>query len=456
MANSPPSPGDELPLTGLDLVIGRMNDADASRCRAVLEANGATVHLAMPPPTSGNETPIGSGTATVEGLAGATSDRDTNPDAVGRLVIGLTHELNNVLSPIVTSLQMLRVDDADVGNADLVRVMSAAADRAASLVRQMLALSRGSAGGGRSVINAAALVRGVMDLLEATTSKSIAVESTFADDVFDVCVEPMQIQQVLLNICVTTRDALQPGGRIVVRVANAAVDETYAGTSARARVGRYVRVAVSTAGRGLSDDHLQRIFEPFVFPGSGAGSVRGATTITDIVSAHDGFVEVDAGESELCFYLPVAEDVAKRQPAKPEGSLRGNGEVVLVVDDEPSIREVARRSLGSFGYHVIVAADGAEAAALLAQRVGNVHVAVVDMMMPLMDGTATIRVLRKLAPGIAIIATSGTATEEDERRARNAGAARFVPKPYAVDTMLTALRQAIEGGVERDGEPTPG
>lgn len=193
---------------------------------------------------------------------------------------------------------------------------------------------------------------------------------------------------------------------------------------------------------------LERIFDPFFTtkePGKGTG--RGLSTAWAIVRSHGGLLrfQSDPGEgTRFDLYLPALESIDV-EPAAPMRQLpRGSGQTVLVVDDEESVRQIARHTLQTFGYRVLLAADGAEATAIFAARHQEIDVVLTDMMMPVMDGAAAIQVLRRIAPGTRIIASSGLHVEAMKARAERTGVRHFIPKPYTTETLLQTLHEVLQ------------
>ncbi|MBI4026390.1 MAG: response regulator, partial [Verrucomicrobia bacterium] len=249
------------------------------------------------------------------------------------------------------------------------------------------------------------------------------------------------------------RDAMSNGGKLVLAAENLLLDEKSARDIHGARAGEYVAMSVLDTGTGIPPNVIGRIFEPFfTTKETGKGTGLGLSTVMNIVKNHGGFVSVssEAGKgSQFKVFLPKAGTAeAKILRAEATDLPVGHGEWVLLADDEASIREISRGTLESYGYRVITAGDGAEAVALYVQNRKDIHVAIVDMVMPFMDGAAAIRALRKLNPEIKIIAISGLMSNIkglDLSRGGELGVQAFVRKPFSAEQLLKTLHQVLTG-----------
>jgi CheY-like chemotaxis protein len=253
---------------------------------------------------------------------------------------------------------------------------------------------------------------------------------------------------VLLNLAVNARDAMPRGGTLTLTAANKKIDARPAGTNLAAHAGTYVVLEVADTGEGIPPEVRDRIFDPFFTtkaPGSGTGI--GLATVHTVVKNHGGFITVDSEVGRgttFKIYLPAeaAQRTGDLAPAEAEPP-RGQGELILVADDEVSIRDITRQTLEGHGYRVLTAADGAEAVALFARQPDEIALVLVDMMMPIMDGMATIPALRRHNPEARIIAISGLAITEDTAKAAQASASDFLAKPYTTRTLLQLLADVI-------------
>ena len=369
-------------------------------------------------------------------------------ESIGTLAGGIAHDLNNVLSPILMSVDMLRLRLKDDESQVYLKMLQASAERGAEMIKQVLSFARGVQGE-RIPLDPKYLIKDVVKILNETLPKSITTRFSLPDRVWPVSADATQIHQVLMNLCVNARDSMPHGGQLTIRAENVTLDESYTRMHIESEPGRYVMITVVDTGHGIPPETLNKIFEPFFTTKEvGKGTGLGLSTALTIVRSHDGFINVysEPGKgTQFSFYLPAIEVGATADEEEEESRLPlGHGELILVVDDEEAIREITRGTLESFGYKVLTAADGTEAVALYASNRDEVEVVLTDMMMPFMDGPATIRALQKLNPRIKIIAASGLAANEKAAEAASAGVKTFLPKPYTAEKLLLTLAKVIE------------
>jgi CheY-like chemotaxis protein len=254
---------------------------------------------------------------------------------------------------------------------------------------------------------------------------------------------------VLLNLSVNARDAMPKGGKLSIHMENVMFDETYAGMNPEAKVGPYVCLKVTDTGMGIPKEIQDKIFDPFFTTKElGKGTGLGLSTTLTIVKSHGGFIHCHSAPgkgSTFEIYLPAnATLVAVKNTAAAEFQLLcGHDELVLVVDDEEPIRNLAQKVLTRFGYRVLLAADGVEAVSLYAPRRNEIDVVITDMAMPIMDGPATILALKAINSDVKIVSSSGLASNSGMTKAKDAGIQHFIPKPYTAETMLNTLHEAL-------------
>jgi CheY-like chemotaxis protein len=349
------------------------------------------------------------------------------------------------------SIELLREGETRPDRLDLLATVASSAERGADMVRQVLTFARGMPGT-KARMDLRDVGRDVARILRDTFPKNIEIELRFAEALRPIAADATQMHQVLMNLCVNARDAMPSGGTLRLAIDDVLIDEDYAEITPGCSPGPHVLLEVSDSGIGILPEHQARLFEPFFTTkevSHGSGSGLGLPTVHTIVRGHGGFITVysEVGKgATFRVYLPATAEsaAAERVTVDPRSLPRGQGECVLVVDDEPNVREIVRRILERFGYHVRLAANGAEAVALYAQFRSEIAIVLTDMSMPVMDGPATILALRALDPGVRIIGTSGLTANGQAAKAMQAGVRHFVPKPYTAETLLQVLRQALD------------
>lgn len=375
-------------------------------------------------------------------------------ESVGILAGGIAHDLNNMLSPILLSLELLKQQIKEDYGLTLLKAIESSAQRGAELVKQVLSFAQG-VDGQRIPVNALYLASDIEKILRETFPRNIQVEAVLAHDAWLVEGDPAQLHQVLINLAVNALEAMPDGGLLRLGLENVELDANYAAMRSEARPGRYAKFTLSDDGRGIPADAIDRLYEPFYStkpPGKGSG--LGLPTALRIVRSHGGFIEFASTEgkgSTFAVYLPARAQRGPQTASRlPVPLPTGQGETVLVIDDEASIRMITSQTLESFGYRVRVAADGAEGLALFASHREEIKAVVVDLMMPVMDGRATIKALRRIQPGLKIIAVSGLKSEASLEDAEEPGATLFLPKPFTAETLLEALHEVLHPEEEEE------
>ncbi len=370
-------------------------------------------------------------------------------ESIGTLAGGIAHDLNNVLSPILMAVDLLRMKTADPTSLGVLATVEASARRGADMVRQVLSFARGM-DGQRLPLRAKDVLRDIGHILQETFPKNIRCSTRTGADLPLLSGDATQLHQVLLNLCVNARDAMPHGGSLEVRADTAEIDEHYAAMNPGAQPGTHVVFTVTDSGHGIPAEMRDKIFDPFFTTKElGQGTGLGLSTVLAIVKSHGGFIQVQSAPGEgtvMKVYFPAAslepDPNAAVASAEPAGS--GSGELILLVEDEPAVRKITSRTLEARGYNLLTAADGAEAVALYAKHQRSIHLVLTDMMMPVMDGSATIQVLKRVNPRVRIIAASGLNDANTQDKALQLGARRFLSKPYNADAMLRAIREVLD------------
>jgi two-component system, cell cycle sensor histidine kinase and response regulator CckA len=366
-------------------------------------------------------------------------------ESLGTLAGGIAHDLNNILSPVLIGVQILQMRLTDADNQRCLEVMCGSVERGAELIKQILLFAKGMHGE-RVPLQTKHLIKETIQMLGETFPKSIEVKFSIPEELALVTGDATQIHQVLMNICVNARDAMPNGGRLLIEAINIDIDQQYAAFSPDARPGQYVKLSISDTGAGIPAAIKDKIFAPFFTTKElGKGSGLGLSTVLGIIKSHNGFINVysEAGQgTKFTIYLPSYTTQQTEQANVNQAKLPGgHGELILVIDDEASIRELTSCTLEAFGYRAVTAGDGAEALAVYARHSHEIHAVLTDIMMPHLDGPATISALQKLNPQINVIASSGLAEQEKINEVAQLGVKHFLSKPYTADRLLKTLTE---------------
>ncbi|MDZ8054952.1 MAG: response regulator [Aulosira sp. ZfuVER01] len=366
-------------------------------------------------------------------------------ESLGTLAGGIAHDLNNILTPILSASQLLQLkcSQADEWSQQMYRTIETNTKRGAALVKQVLQFARGVEGK-RSIVVVSRLFSEIEQIVHGTFPKSIEFSINLNSNLWAVIGDATHLHQVLMNLTVNARDAMPNGGKLTISATNLLVDEQYARMNLDANVGPYIVITVRDTGMGMPPEILDRIFEPFFTTKEvGKGTGLGLSTVRGIVKSHGGFINVhsEIGKgTEFKLFLPAVETMATSLAENLELP-DGNGELILVVDDEAKILETTKISLESYNYKVMTASNGIEAIALYARYHHEISLVLVDMMMPLMDGATTIRTLQTMNPLVKIVAVSGLVG--CNKIAQDTTVNKFISKPYTTQELLQTLSDVL-------------
>jgi two-component system cell cycle sensor histidine kinase/response regulator CckA len=372
-------------------------------------------------------------------------------EAVGQLAGGIAHDFNNLLQVITTYTQFaIRAAGPEhKAQRDLAQILKAARS-ATDLTRQLLAFGR------RQILQPVnvhldEVVREVMGMLGRVIGENFVLELIPGYDICTVRADPGQIEQVLVNLCVNSRDAMPKGGRITIKIKNVVLDAEFIEEHAAAMPGEFVRLSVTDNGAGMPKEVLDRIFEPFYTTKEvGKGTGMGLATVFGIVKQHSGFIlvesEVGTGTS-FHIYLPVVDGTIKKADLRPvpAGEALGGSETLLLAEDEEAVRESVLRVLKEAGYRVLVAKDGEEAVELFREHSSEISLLVSDMVMPRMSGRDAYEAMLRMSPQLCVLFTSGYSLGGDASDFVLLDGMHMIQKPYDADTLLRKIREVIDG-----------
>ncbi|MDX2240145.1 MAG: GAF domain-containing protein [Leptolyngbyaceae cyanobacterium bins.302] len=365
-------------------------------------------------------------------------------ESIGTLAGGIAHDLNNVLAPILMSVSLLEQQPESEKRQKWLDMIDGSARRGAKLVKQVLAFARGSEGE-RSLLDVKHLIVEIKQVVEETFSRDISITTQIPNDLHMVRGDVTQLHQILMNLCLNGRDAMPNGGILRITAENMHLEEAVLSLRDAVPAGSYITITVTDTGSGIAPDIIDRIFDPFFTTKEiGKGTGLGLSTVMSIVNNHNGFITVSSeiGKgAEFKVYLPALISNENSETLVPETPL-GSGQLILIVDDEKAIREATKAMLEANGYQVFTANNGIDAIGLYAHHRHEIQAALIDMMMPGMDGTTTIRTLQAIDPQIKIVATSGLTTS-DTLMEMGIHVHHFLMKPFTAQDLLIALNQML-------------
>lgn len=366
--------------------------------------------------------------------------RTQRMNTIGTLAGGMAHDLNNALAPILMGVQLLRRKSSDEEARNLLHLMETSTHRGADMVRQVLLFARGR-GGEFEQLEIGPIVRELEKIVRETFPRNIVVDSFLPGDLWLVRGNSTQLHQVLLNLCVNARDAMPDGGKLSLIADNIELGADEATKIQGGRTGQFVSILVSDTGSGIPLEVRARLFEPFFTTKvEGSGTGIGLSTALRIVKSHDGFLRVESEPGEgttFEIFLPRQTEAAPVVEKVAMTIARGNGETILLADDEQAIRELLTAELTSAGYKVLTAANGAEAVALFHANARDVSLFVTDGAMPVLDGLQAAATLRKINPELPVILTSGDAESLE------ADSITVLNKPFSFDDILASIQQNL-------------
>ncbi len=373
-------------------------------------------------------------------------------ESLGMLASGIAHDLNNMLAPILFAGPLLRTSVSSPRDLRILETLEKSAERGSGLVRQILAFAQGTSAAPR-ITQLKHIARDVVSIVEASFPKNIILEQHIASNAWPVQANPTQIHQIFLNLCVNARDAMPQGGTLAIRVGNRHLDSDEAAALPEGRAGDWLVLEVADTGTGIPADIVPRIWESFFTtkaPGKGTG--LGLATVRSIVTAHLGFVdlETELGKgTTFRIFLPASRDPETK--GAESGSpfpvpVTTGAELILVVDDDDSVREIIAAVLAQHDYRVVTCADGVEAIVNYNAKSRDIALVITDVDMPNLGGAILAATLRRLNPQLRIIAMSGLSSagvaRDDVEEIRRIAAA-FLPKPFSATELVAVVHRVL-------------
>lgn len=369
-------------------------------------------------------------------------------EAVGTLAGGVAHDFNNILQVALGFSELMLNDERlpAIMRADIQKIYESAR-RGADLVKRLLTFGRKTEIKPQP-LNLNRRIRELRKMLDRTLPKMIEIQLCLGENLDAINADPVQIDQILMNLAVNARDAMPDGGALAIETANVVLDEEYAGTHLDAAPGRHVLLSVTDTGSGMNSETMEHIFEPFFTTKAvGQGTGLGLAVVHGIVQQHGGHIacfSAPGNGTEFRIYFPALASEGEWEEGI-DGAMQSEGtETILLVEDDEFIRDLGSRILAKAGYEVLAVSTGEEALEVYRQRGEEIGLVVMDLIMPEMGGKQCLEGLLRLNPSVKVIVASGYSAEESTKEALEAGAAGFVHKPYNVRQMLSAVRNLLD------------
>ncbi len=374
---------------------------------------------------------------------------------LGTLASGIAHDLNNILTPIVaiTELLPLRLKNLDDRTHNLLATLAENAKRGRELIAQILTFAKGG-DDEHTILQPRHLLAEVAQIARHTFPKSIAIALQIeSSSLWTLSADATQLHQVLMNLCVNARDAMSDGGELTIMAENIILNDSYPKLHPEARGGAYVAITIVDTGIGIAPELVDRIFEPFFTTKPiGKGTGLGLSTVLTIVNNHHGFIDIssqiDMG-TQFRVYFPAIDPHQLQAQQELDLSLTnlpklaGNGELILIVDDEPSIRDILGTTIESYNYQSITASNSQQAIELYARHHHQIHTILLDYMMPGGDPNETIARLHSIDPDVRTIVMSGLSAVEIAAFDLGESVEHFLAKPFTTQDLLYTLKAVL-------------
>ena len=371
-------------------------------------------------------------------------------EAIGTLTGGIAHDFNNLLTIINGYTELILSDktEDDPSHSDLQTILETGR-KGADLVRRLLAFTK-KADVSLNPLDLNVPIENVVNLIQRTMPKMIEMKTAFANDLGKVNADSVQVEQLLMNLCINAKEAMPAGGKLRIETKSVMVDEDYWTLHVGAKPGPYVLIEVTDTGTGMDSDTLAQIFDPF-FTTKGwdfhKGTGLGLSVAKGIVEQHGGWITCESERGSgttFRVYFPIIEESPVLEKPAPVSAAVTASERILLVDDEELVRDLGKRILERAGYTVITAANGKEALEIYAREQSNIGLVVLDLIMPQMGGEKCLQELLKIDPTLKVVVSSGHSLDQKERDSLDDRARGFVNKPYHLKEFLEVVREVLD------------
>jgi PAS domain S-box-containing protein len=374
-------------------------------------------------------------------------------EAVGTLSVGIAHDFNNILQAILCYSQTMIRNYKD-NSEEYYKLMKIeeCVKRAGDLTRQLLTFGS-KIQPDKRMIDVNGEIRMAKALLQRTIPKMVDIRTELTEDMTKILADPNQIQQIIINLCVNSNDALPDGGSILINTSSETITEETRKMHPNARPGEYLKISIKDDGKGMNSEELEHIFDPFfTSKDMGHGSGLGLAVVYGIIKNHDGFIStssIPGKGTEVAVYLPVPEMEEEQVPCEIDEIVpaASDGETILLVEDDHLLRQLGHDMLKLNGYNIVTAENGEEALEFYNKNWKDVDLVILDLIMPGMGGKKCLGKMRKINKEAKVLVTSGMAFDKPQKDVMKAGASGFITKPYEMRQIVEVVRKTIAEAV---------
>jgi signal transduction histidine kinase/CheY-like chemotaxis protein len=368
-------------------------------------------------------------------------------ESIGMLTGGIAHDFNNILTIVMGYAEILkwRIPKGNSGYDETEKILTAS-NRAKDLISQLLNFSRPQESK-MAVINLTTILKEIVRLLRGSLPPNIEMHTEYPPDTWNMKADPSQIHQVIMNLCINAQHAMPNGGNLKIVVQNVQVDEQFVKKNKESTIGNYVCLIVQDTGIGMDEEVKSKIFEIFfTTKPKGKGTGLGLPTVYSIMKIMNGFILVESekgkGSTFKIYFPAVFED--SKQETEVDEYLRGSNEIILFVDDEPSIIQLAISMFNNFGYQIMTATNGEEALQLYKENLDKINIIITDINIPKLSGLQLSEEILTINPKAKIILCSGFTSNQINKPLKEIGIKDFLQKPLVTPYVLKSVRRILD------------
>ncbi len=368
-------------------------------------------------------------------------------ESIGMLASGIAHEFNNILTGIIPNAELIKMTiSPDSQNYTRANSIQKSALRAADIVKKLLSFSRDDDTKDKEHSNLIVIANETVDILRKLFDKNVNIESSIPNDLFHVKIDSTRLQQIIMNLFINAKDAMNGSGVIKIVAENFVIKNTI-NSSYDLPEGKYVRLIISDTGQGIPERHLNRIFDPFfTTKEQGKGTGLGLSIVYGIINSVNGKIEVKSKIGSgttflICF--PATESKSDETLLDFQTNFDDKDQTILLIDDEPIIRDMSRDMLTTIGYNVILSDNGAEGIRIFKEQSKKIDLIILDILMPEMNGVTCFKKLKEINKNVKVIISSGANELEKKQKLKELGIVGYLEKPYSLKEIADTIENAL-------------